>query len=267
MERARRPGARGARARARAARRRARRRLAAARARGPAARARAVVGRRARADRGRGRRVPRSRSDLLHGQKTGLFLDQRQNRRLAEAARGRAARAGPVLLPGRVGAARRARRRRATCSRWTRSEPALAAARAQRSSATGSAGRVELRRGDAFDVAARSWSASGERFGLVVLDPPALIKSRQPPGRRRARLPRAQPRGDGAARRGRRADHLLVQPPPRRRAVPPGAARGGARRAPAVPRAGLDAARRPDHPQLLAVPETHYLKCAVLQAL
>jgi hypothetical protein len=23
----------------------------------------------------------------------------------------------------------------------------------------------------------------------------------------------------------------------------------------------------PDHPQLLAVPETHYLKCAVLQAL
>ena len=26
-------------------------------------------------------------------------------------------------------------------------------------------------------------------------------------------------------------------------------------------------AEPPDHPQLLAVPETHYLKCAVLQAL
>jgi len=27
------------------------------------------------------------------------------------------------------------------------------------------------------------------------------------------------------------------------------------------------AAESPDHPQLLAVPETHYLKCAVLQAI
>ena len=27
------------------------------------------------------------------------------------------------------------------------------------------------------------------------------------------------------------------------------------------------AGESPDHPQLLAVPETHYLKCAVLQAL
>jgi hypothetical protein len=27
------------------------------------------------------------------------------------------------------------------------------------------------------------------------------------------------------------------------------------------------AGEAPDHPQLLAVPETHYLKCAVLQAL
>ena len=26
-------------------------------------------------------------------------------------------------------------------------------------------------------------------------------------------------------------------------------------------------AESPDHPQLLAVPETHYLKCAVLQAI
>ena len=52
----------------------------------------------------------RIEADLHRGQKTGLFLDQRLNRRRAEA-RARPARARPVLLPGRVGLARRARRR------------------------------------------------------------------------------------------------------------------------------------------------------------
>ena len=104
------PGARGARARVRAARGRARGRLAAAHARGPAARARRLVGRGAGARRGRARGLPG------RGRPAARAEDRALPRPAAEPARRRVARrrpagARPLLLPGGVVAARRARGR------------------------------------------------------------------------------------------------------------------------------------------------------------
>jgi 23S rRNA (cytosine1962-C5)-methyltransferase len=144
------------------------------------------------------------------------------------------------------------------------SEPALAAA-ARNLERNGIAGGATLRRGDCFDVM-RELERTGERFGLVVLDPPALIKSR-----------RTLAAGARAYRELNRSAMALLEEEGTLitcscshhlddvlfRQVLLEAARTARR-----PMRVLDwSGESPDHPQLLAVPETHYLKCAVLQAL
>jgi 23S rRNA (cytosine1962-C5)-methyltransferase len=205
----------------------------------------------------------RIEADLFHGQKTGLFLDQRLNRRRAES---RAAGRKVLDLFCYQGewALHAARGGAADVLAVDSSEPALEAA-ARNLERNGGASQVRLRRGDSFNVA-RELERSGERFGMVVLDPPALIKSR-----------RTIAAGARAYREINRAAMALLQEEgiliscscshhledPLFRQVLLEAARAAHRPFRIVEWEG----ESPDHPQLLAVPETHYLKCAVLQAI
>ena len=205
----------------------------------------------------------RVEADLLHGQKTGLFLDQRLNRRRAEArARGRRVLdafcyQGEWALHALRGGAREVLAVDA-------SEQALAAA-GRNLERNGFAGGATLRRGDAFDVL-RELERAGERFGMIVLDPPALIKSR----RSLAAGARAYRELNRAAMALLEEEGVLVSCSCSHhlddvlfRQVLLEAARSARR-----PMRVLDwSGESPDHPQLLAVPETHYLKCGVLQAL
>ncbi len=201
--------------------------------------------------------------DLLGGQKTGLFLDQRENRKRAEQ-RAHGRRALDCFCYQGEWALHLARGGATSVLAVDSSEPALTIARANVRRA-GFADRVELRRGTAFDVL-RSLERDGERFGLVVVDPPALIKSRK----HVAAGVRAYRELNRAAMGLLEEDGVLVScscshhlDDAMFKQVLLEAARLSKR-----PMRVLDwAGEAPDHPQLLAVPETHYLKCAVLQAL
>ena len=202
-------------------------------------------------------------ADLLGGQKTGLFLDQRANRRLAES-RARGRRVLDLFCYQAEWSLHAARGGAAEVVAVDSSAPALEAA-ARNLERNGCAGRVILRRGDAFEVG-RQLLAAGERFGLVVLDPPALVKSRKhlAEGARAYRELNRTAMGlleeEGVLISCSCSHHLedLLF-----RQVLLEAARSARR-----PFRVLDwRGESPDHPQLLAVPETHYLKCAVLQAL
>jgi 23S rRNA (cytosine1962-C5)-methyltransferase len=116
------------------------------------------------------------RADLLSGQKTGWFFDQRDNRRfvasLADGARVLdlyCYTGGFAVQAARGGAA-------AVCG-IDRSEPALALA-ADASERNGVAERCTFRRSEAFSEAARL-AAARERFDIVIADPPAFAKSRK----------------------------------------------------------------------------------------
>ncbi len=118
----------------------------------------------------------RFHADTIGGQKTGWFYDQRDNRRfmatLAAGARVldvycfgggfgvQAATAGAKLVVG-----------------VDRSEPALALATAA-AELNGVAERCHFRRGEAFAELGRMLDA-GERFDVVIADPPAFVKSRK----------------------------------------------------------------------------------------
>jgi len=201
--------------------------------------------------------------DLIHGQKTGLFLDQRENRRRAEArAKGRVAL--DVFCYQGEWAMHLARGGAESVLAVDSSEPALAVAR-ENVERNGHADRIQFLRMDAFD-ALRRLEREGKRFGLVVLDPPALIKSRRAMAagarayREHNRLAMSLLEEDGILVTCSCSHHLdddLF------RQVLLESARAARR-----PMRVLDwAGEAADHPQLLAVPETHYLKCAVLQAL
>ena len=204
----------------------------------------------------------RVEADLLHGQKTGLFLDQRSNRRLAES-RAAGRRVLDLFCYQGEWALHAARGGAESVLAVDSSAPALAAAaRNLERNALGE--RVRLRQGDAFDVL-RDLQGAGERFGLVVLDPPALVKSRK----HIAAGARAYRELNRAAMGLLEEEGLLVSCSCSHhlddalfRQVLLEAARAARRPFRVVEWRG----ESPDHPQLLAVPETHYLKCAVLQA-
>ena len=202
-------------------------------------------------------------ADLLHGQKTGLFLDQRENRRIAES-RAAGHRVLDLFCYQGEWALHAARGGAAGVVAVDSSGPALEAARRNTTRAELES-VVEFFEGDAFD-AARERERGGERFGLVIVDPPALIKSRahMAAGARAYReLNRAAMSllTEGGVLITCSCSHHLEDELFRQ-----------------VLRESARAARRPfrilswsgeaaDHPHLLAVPETHYLKCAVLQAM
>ena len=114
-------------------------------------------------------------ADVLGGQKTGLFFDQRPNHafaaRLAQGARvldvfshvggfGLAALAGGAVSALAVDA----------------SAPALALA-GQGAAASGFADRFSTRQGDAFDVL-EALAQEGARYDLVICDPPAFAPAK-----------------------------------------------------------------------------------------
>jgi len=115
-------------------------------------------------------------ADLGGGQKTGWFFDQRDNRALV-AGLAREARVldvycysgGFALLAAKAGA----REVLAIDS----SEPALALA-AQAAQLNGVAQLCRFERGDAFETLA-ALAGRGEKFDIVVADPPAFVKSRK----------------------------------------------------------------------------------------
>ncbi|MFO1208249.1 MAG: class I SAM-dependent methyltransferase [Amaricoccus sp.] len=114
-------------------------------------------------------------ADLAHGQKTGIFYDQRPNHAFAaRLAKGRDtldlfSHVGGFALAALAGGARGA-------LAVDSSAPALELA-AKGAAASGVADRFEARRADVFDAAA-ALAAEGRRFGLVVCDPPAFAPNK-----------------------------------------------------------------------------------------
>jgi 23S rRNA (cytosine1962-C5)-methyltransferase len=199
------------------------------------------------------------RADLLHGQKTGIFLDQRENYRAAA----RYARGGKALdcFTSTGGFALHLAAKCTSVEAVDSSEAALATAKAN--AAANSIGNVEFHQSDVFELLA-GYASGHRQFSMVVLDPPAFAKSR---------------RNVNAATTGYKEINLRAL-----RLLQPGGILLTCSCSHHVPesmllelvaQASLDAGRTlrilerrtqsQDHPILLTVPETHYLKCLILE--
>ncbi len=197
-------------------------------------------------------------ADLLGGQKTGMYLDQRENYlAAARYSHGRALDCFASTGGFALHLASRCERVIAVDS----SESALAGAR--RNAELNGISNIEFRAANVFDFLAAQDRAH-ERFDAIVLDPPAFTKSRSAI--------------EGAAR-GYKDINLRAL-----RLLAPGGVLltcscsqhlSEAMLLEIVASAALDAGRTlrvlerrtqaADHPILLTVPETHYLKCLILQ--
>jgi 23S rRNA (cytosine1962-C5)-methyltransferase len=197
-------------------------------------------------------------ADLLHGQKTGVFLDQREN--YLAAARYASGRALDCFT-STGGFALHLARACDSVEAIDSSAPALAAA--ERNADANNVSSVTFREADVFELLS-GYSSARRTFDVVVLDPPAFAKSRT--------------QVEGAAR-GYRDINLRAL-----RLLGPGGILvtcscshhiGEAMLLEIVAEASLDAGRTlrvlerrtqaQDHPILLTVPETLYLKCLILQ--
>lgn len=199
------------------------------------------------------------RFDLLHGQKTGGFLDQRENRAAArEYARGRAL----DCFCYHGGFALELASKCESVLGIDSSAEALAAARSNQ--ALNHAPGVEWRETNCFDFL-KAADAAAERFETIVLDPPAFARSRS--------------HVESALRAYKEINLRALK------ILSPGGFLvtcscshhvSEADFLGAVASAALDAHRSVivverrtqarDHPILLTVPETHYLKCLILRA-
>jgi 23S rRNA (cytosine1962-C5)-methyltransferase len=192
----------------------------------------------------------------LGGQKTGAFLDQRENYQAARSvAHGRAM----DCFTFNGGFALQIASSCESVIAIDISGDAVAAA--ERNAELNAAGNVEFRTANVFD-ALREMESSGERFDTIILDPPAFAKSR-------ATIK--------AAVRGYKEINLRAM-----KLLNPGGVlvtcscsyhMSEALFLEIIGAAALDARRRlqmiekrgqsRDHPVLLGVPETHYLKCLI----
>jgi 23S rRNA (cytosine1962-C5)-methyltransferase len=198
-------------------------------------------------------------ADLLHGQKTGIFLDQRENYRAAA----RHARGGRALdcFTSTGGFALHVAARCESVEAVDSSAAALLTARAN-AEANG-IGNVDWLAADVFELLS-GYTSARRQFSMVVLDPPAFAKSRQ----------KVEAAAAGYKEINLRALRLLN----------PGGIlvtcscshhMNEAMLLELVAQASLDANRTlrvlerrtqsQDHPILLTVPETHYLKCVILE--
>jgi len=201
----------------------------------------------------------RYRAYLHSGQKTGGFLDQRENHLAA----GRYARGRVLDVFSYVGGfGLHAARDAASVECVDASGPALELARGN--AELNGLANVTFTRSDAFDLL-RKRSDAGERYDTIVLDPPAFAKAKRDlPKARRAykeinlRAMKLLAPG-GVLVTCSCSFHLsreLMQETLRH------AASDAARTMRVLDWRGGAA----DHPELLNVPETAYLKCVVLQA-
>jgi len=200
----------------------------------------------------------RMEANLMHGQKTGVFLDQRENYlAAARYARGTAldcftSTGGFALHLARV------------CERVEAVDSGAAVlAAAARNAETNHIGNIDFKDADAFDVLA-SHAGARRTFDLVVLDPPAFAKSKSQlagamRGYKDINLRALKLLGPGGVLVTCSCSHhmsetMLLE---------------------VVAEASLEAGKTlrvlerrtqsQDHPILLTVPETHYLKCLILQ--
>lgn len=198
--------------------------------------------------------------DLFKGQKTGGFLDQRENRSAA------AAYAHGEVLDCFTYNGGFALTLAPNCQHVEAVDLSPAAVEtARRNQQLNNSSNVSFREANAFDVL-KEYDEAGRRFDMIILDPPAFAKNR-------ASVP--------AARRGYKEINLRSL-----KLLRPGGYLVTCSCSHHIPEylfleiiaeAATDARREVrvierrtqsrDHPILLTVPETHYIKCMILQAL
>lgn len=202
----------------------------------------------------------RMEADLLHGQKTGVFLDQREN--YAAAAKYASGRALDCFTSTGGFALHLAK----SCTRVQGVDSSAAALEtARRNAVANGLDHVTFREADAFEVLA-SYGNGKHTFDTIVLDPPAFAKSRG--------------QTDAAARAYKDINLRAL------RLLTPGGTlitcscshhMSESMLLDVTAEASLDAGRTlrvlerrtqaSDHPILLTVPETLYLKCVIYQVL
>ncbi len=197
--------------------------------------------------------------DLRTGQKTGFYLDQRENRaRAAWYAAGRMVADVCCYTGGFSVSIAAAGATRVVGVDSSRSALELAARNAE---VNGVADRTSFVRGDAFRWL-EAEATAGRRYGMIVLDPPRFARTRR--GVRQAI--RAYEGLNGLALRCLEPDGILVtcscsgrvSPGDFEGAVATAAAATG-RRVQILERRG----QAPDHPVATTCPESSYLKCLV----
>jgi 23S rRNA (cytosine1962-C5)-methyltransferase len=200
-------------------------------------------------------------ADLMGGQKTGVFLDQRENySAVAEYARG-----GRALdcFTGSGGFALHLASRCSSVEAIDSSAAAVGMAR--KNAAANRIDNVEFREGNALQYLPSLVSAR-RTFDLVVIDPPAFTKSRESleqaaRGYKEINLRALRLLNSGGILVSCSCSHHMSE----------------AHLFETVAQAALDCGKRlrvlerrtqaHDHPVLLTVPETHYLKCLIFQDL
>jgi 23S rRNA (cytosine1962-C5)-methyltransferase len=197
-------------------------------------------------------------ADLIEGQKTGIFLDQRENY-VAAARYGRGKALDCFTSTG--GFALNLAGKCESVEAVDSSAETLATAELNRKA--NEIANIEFREANVFDLLAGYASARRE-FSIVILDPPAFAKSRgtlegAARGYKEINLRALRLLGPGGVLVTCSCSHHMSE----------------AMLLEIVAQASLDAGRKlrvlerrtqsQDHPILLTVPETHYLKCLVLQ--
>jgi 23S rRNA (cytosine1962-C5)-methyltransferase len=200
--------------------------------------------------------------DLLEDSKTGGFLDQRENHLRAAALASPGGEALDVFSYHGGFALQLARRAARVLAI---DEDPRAVARARRNAELSGLTNLEARAGDAF-AELRALERAGRRFRVVVLDPPALAKRQGPV---EAALRQYQELNLRAFRLTEPEGWLVTcscsgkVTAPRFEDMLVAAARAARRDVQIVERRGASG----DHPTLLGVPETDYLKCWILRVL
>ena len=199
------------------------------------------------------------RADLLRGQKTGIFLDQRDNYRAAA----RYARGGKALdcFTSTGGFALHVAGKCESVEAADSSGPALVTARAN--AAANGIANIDFKEADIFQLLS-NYASARRHFSMVVLDPPAFAKSRRnvesaTTGYKEINLRALRLLEAGGILVTCSCSHHLSE----------------SALLELVAQASLDANRTlrvlerrtqsQDHPILLTVPETLYLKCLILE--
>ena len=201
--------------------------------------------------------------DLRHGQKTGGFLDQKENHLLLrDICAGRSVLdcfcyAGSwALHAGHFGAA---------SALGLDISPRAVQQAGRNAALNGLAERVQFEECDVFERL-RSLKHEGKRYGVIVMDPPAFVKSRKNIAEatkgyltvNRRALELLEPGGylitcSCSYHMGREAFRDMLT--------------SAARQARREVRLAANCAQAGDHPVLLSFPESEYLKCFMLQAM